>query len=63
MKITDALKADNSTIRVTNGDRWMYWHEGLLMWQVVERPYNARVNRILCTTAKESEAIAELIKE
>jgi hypothetical protein len=42
MTIVEALKEEN--IRISNGNRWMYFDQSSYEWVVVERPYGKKKN-------------------
>jgi hypothetical protein len=45
MTITEAMKEEN--IRITWGNRWMYFDETAYEWVVCERPYGRKKNKEL----------------
>ena len=61
MTIIEALKTEN--IRISDGNRWMFWDTFLPGWVVLERKYNAKKNTILIETDNEEEAIKYLLGE
>jgi len=47
MEIINALKA-NGDLRLTNGNRWMYWNNNI--WVVRTQEYRKRSTTVLCET-------------
>ena len=63
MTIIEALKKENSGLRLTNGmGRWMVWWQSSNMWVVFERGYGKRSNTCLIETDNLDDAIEELDK-
>lgn len=63
MKIVDAIKNKDLSLRVSNGDTWMYWDETTEEWIVLFRPYGAKKNREMYRGGDEDEAVNILMRE
>jgi len=59
MTIIEALKTE--PIRVSNGDRWLYFDETTEEWVVNEHRYGKRKVTCLIRTTVESDAVDVLI--
>lgn len=62
MNLLDALKQKDESVRMSCGDRWLYWDDDDELFVVLERPYQAKKNRTLIRTENESEAVAALLR-
>jgi len=61
MDIIGFLKKGIS-VRLSYGDRWMYWDEEEGGWIVREHKPYSRVSTVLSATTNEEEAISKLIE-
>ena len=59
MKIVEALKTEN--IRITNGNKWMYYDVNYNMWFVRLREYRKHNSVVLIKTENEEEAVKILL--
>jgi hypothetical protein len=62
MKIVD-LFTMNHNVRLSMGDKWLYWDDSLEMWVVREHKKYKRNSTIEIETESEEEAVDELIKQ
>ena len=60
MDIVTALQMDNLDIRVTSGDKWLYWNDEYI---VLCHPYNAKKNITLYRGSSFNEALDILVRE
>ena len=60
MKIIEALKVQDSTLRITTGNRYMYWNTISSEWVVVEQSFRMRKDVIQIMTPDEDLAVKYL---
>ena len=60
MKIVEALKLPDSTLRITTGNRYLYWNEISAEWVVVEHSLRMRKDVIQIMTPDEDLAVKYL---
>ena len=60
MNIIEALKANNSPLRLDAGGRWLVWDEVVLMWVVYEEVYRQRESKKVYVGQSEEDAVAAL---
>ena len=61
MKIFEALKNPDETVRLDNGDKWLVWNDNSSEWEVYRhKPYAKKAERV-AHTVNEDEAVAVLL--
>ena len=60
--IYEALKLEDTDIRVTNGDRWLVWDTTFNEWVVYQKAYYKRDTTCLYRGDSADEAIGVLIE-
>ncbi len=61
MKIIEALKNPDETIRLDNGEKWMVWDDVSEEWVVYQHKPYAKTAKIVAHTPNEDEAVAILL--
>jgi len=58
MTLIDALKdEDIINIRISHGNKWMYYDKSSLLWNVMERKYHSKYNTVLYEGDSEEDAV------
>ena len=60
MKIIELLKDKDENVRISMGNRWLFWDNG--EWVVYERAYYARNTTCVVRTKDENIAVSCLIE-
>jgi len=63
MTITEALKIEDKSIRVTCGFKWLVWNEELERWVVYGREPYQKKTRMLIVTEIENLAVEKLLED
>lgn len=63
MDIIEALKQENSPLRISNGNRWLFWDYISDEWVVMQHRYNARRSVEVYRGNSEALAVEELMDE
>lgn len=63
MTIKQLIQSEDHNIRISVGDRWLYWDDFQIIWVVREHKRHQKHSTVVIETESEEEAVKVLLNE